>query len=111
MRRETFLWLEQRRAYAEFLQRVVRRISYFLRSKQSSLENWDKLSINYCSMQEYKTPILPRSLYFFIRCLKFWPPDSCSQADQQTAVNLVQVEAATTEAQCSLENARQAKPW
>ena len=48
------------------------------------------------------TPILPRSLYFsFIsRCLKFRQPDSCSQADQQTAANLVQVEAVTTEAQC-----------
>ena len=74
-----------------------------------------KLRINYrliilrCRSTELQ--FFPRSLYFFIiRCLKFWQPDSCSQADQQTAVNLVQVEAATTEAQCSLENARQAKP-
>ena len=55
-------------------------------------------------MQEDKTPILPRSLYFFvIRCLKFWQPDSCLRADQQTAANLVQVEAETTEAQFSLK--------
>ena len=57
-------------------------------------------------MQEYKTSILPRSLYFFIiiHCLKFWQPDLCPQADQQTAVNLVQVERRQGKRSVNLKN-------